>query len=231
MRLERTVSVDGVEYPIVISDEPRALLAAQAAGRVFAGLWNEEVYLPAEYVIGAEAASDRSCLERIVRRFLNLPWIIGEGDRVLLREFTVQDAAYVSQESSGAERPSDEVFYTEKLLRAYLEKQYRFYEYGLWAIVRKQDGKIVGKAGIVDTMILADGREALEIGYHIFEPWRRNGYAKEACELILPYIENEYGCPVCARTKRENIASRKLLEYLGFVLKDEAPVCIYGWKM
>lgn len=57
MKTERKVLVDGVLYPVILSDEQETLLAAKAAGRVFVGvtekggaarLWG------AEYVAEAE---------------------------------------------------------------------------------------------------------------------------------------------------------------------------------
>ena len=38
MKTERKVLVDGVLYPVILSDEQETLLAAKAAGRVFVGL-------------------------------------------------------------------------------------------------------------------------------------------------------------------------------------------------
>lgn len=38
MKTERKVLIDGVLYPVILSDEQETLLAAKAAGRVFVGL-------------------------------------------------------------------------------------------------------------------------------------------------------------------------------------------------
>ena len=86
-------------------------------------------------------------LERIVRRSLGLPWRICETERLLIREFTKEDGTRVLKEPE-EETESDRVFYTPELLDAYIRHQYRFCEYGIWAVVRKSDGALVGTAGV-----------------------------------------------------------------------------------
>ena len=225
MTQEYTVLVGQTAYPVVVSDERKALLAAKAAGRVFVGLMHredsstidtgreEETLWEAEYL----ATSDAICpeyLERIVRRHLGLPWMIAETDRLILREFMLEDIAQMPQEPevwfTPEEREADRIFYDAEKLEAYIKNQYRFYEYGIWAVVRKEDGIIVGKAGVTN----AEMEDALELGYHIFEPYRRQGYAKEACRAILHYAKQELDCPVSARVAKENGASIHLLEQL-----------------
>lgn len=241
-----TIWVENKAYPVVVSDEREALLAAKAAGRVFVGLIymenemrqqevNEEgdragklsdaahgteTLWDAEYL----AAPDAICpeyLERIVRRHIGLPWIIAETDRLLIREFTLDDISKMPEEPDAwyteKERTADKVFYDQEKLEAYIKSQYRFYEYGIWAVVRKADNMIVGKAGVTNSEEQEHGEsvEYLELGYHIFHPYRRQGYAEEACRAILNYAEEELSCPVYARVAKENTASICLLEKLG----------------
>ena len=239
-----TVWVEKKAYPVVVSDEREALLAAKAAGRVFVGL----IYMDGENeaqavnrqtcesektvdITGSEgtsaelwdaeylAAPDAICpeyLERIVRRHIGLPWIIAETDRLLIREFTSDDIAQMPEEPDAwyteEECAADPVFYDKDKLEAYLKSQYRFYEYGIWAVVGKADGVIAGKAGVTN---LEESAEYLELGYHIFKPHRRQGYAEEACHAVLNYAKEELACPVCARVAKENTASIQLLKKLG----------------
>lgn len=257
MKTERRVLVDGVLYPVILSDEQETLLAAKAAGRVFvglaekgraAGLWGAEYVAEAEPErrnaskqdgdegrevrpeIGEEeeaeslirrAGIDDTYLERVVRRSLGLPWIICETERLLIREFTREDGARVPAEPA-EETESDRVFYTPELLDAYIRHQYRFCEYGIWAVVRKSDGALVGTAGVsagenVEKLKYSEetGEECLELGYHIFRPYRRRGYAREACEAIMTYAERELCCRLNAAVKPDNTASVRLLKKLG----------------
>lgn len=234
MTQEYTIWVENKAYPVVVSDEREALLAAKAAGRVFVALYTEnpeqETLWDAEYIAAPEAIS-LEYLERIMRRYIGLPWIIAETDRLLIREFTSDDIPRMPEEPDAwyteKERTADKAFYDKDKLEAYIKSQYRFYEYGIWAVVRKEDGVIVGKAGVTNleeaehgesenkTILTDESAEYLEFGYHIFRPYRRHGYAEEACRAILNYAKEELSCPVCARVAKENTASIQLLEKLG----------------
>lgn len=59
----------------------------------------------------------------------------------------------------------------------------------------------------------------LELGYRTFAPYRRKGYAEEACKLILSYVEEWYGddYELFAVTKASNLASESLLKKLNFI--------------
>lgn len=224
MIFEREISVEGERYCVVLSDEKEALLAAKAAGRVIVGILGDggQDLSPAHYLAETPEAADERFLERVVRREKGLPWTIGESDRLILREFTLEDMIWISEENEGED---DRVFCNRELLQAYIREQYGFYEYGIWAVVRREDGKIIGKAGVSDCNIRRETEEAsdmqLELGYHIFAPYRRQGYAEEACRIILDYVDEEYGCPVYAVVKRTNLPSVRLLEKLGFTAAEQ----------
>lgn len=224
MTEERTVIVESKPYCVVISDEAETLLAARAAGRVPVGLWrNTEDFSMVKYLVETLDDVDDRFLERVVRRELRLPWNIAESDRLILREFVVEDWQKIPMEPQ--DEDADRVFYDKEKLEAYIRNQYGFYEYGVWAVVRKEDGVIVGKAGVVGTGEVsaaegtgtADTLFMMELGYHMFLPYRRQGYAVEACRLILNYIHEEFEAQVFAVTKKSNAASRGVLENLGFV--------------
>lgn len=228
MTEERTVIVNGTQYGIVLSDEREALLAARAAGRVPVGLWNDQADLSmVRYLVESLECADERFLERVVRREMGLPWTIAESSRLLLREFAAEDWKRVLPEAQDTDQ--DRIFCGKDTLEAYIQNQYGFYEYGVWAVVRRSDGVILGTAGIVSAEEREDTGLWLELGYHIFEPYRRCGYAMEVCRLILDYVQDEYDAQVYARTKRSNLASRSLLEKLGFVKEreDEAEVVRY----
>lgn len=218
MVLEQKIIVEGILYSVVISDEAQTLLAAKAAGRVIVGVTGtdrDQKLSMARYVVENQEAADPKYLERVVRRQAGLPWLIGEGCRLLVREFTTEDAGQIPKEPE--DREADRVFYDPDRLSAYIQSQYGFFEYGLWAVVTKEDGKLIGKAGIAR----CDGQGRMELAYHIFQSYRRRGYGEEACRIVLDYVKSEYNCPVYGVVEAENTASRKLLEKLGFVLKEQ----------
>lgn len=244
MTEEREVIIEGTVYTVVISDEKEALLAAKAAGRALIGLQSRENMdlWPASYVAESSEVLNAAYLEQVVRRHLGLPWHIGETKRLVIREFQAEDAKEIPAEETDTKE--DSVFYTPEKLSRYIRCQYGFYEYGLWALVEKETGKLAGKAGIVRTsygkepweteertggsLQLAakekqEDRLYVEIGYHIFRPCRRRGYAAEACRKIVELVRERAETPVCIYAKMDasNKASIGVAKSCGFSLTAE----------
>ena len=249
MTEKRTVFISGTPYTVTISSEQEVLSAAYAAGGAIIGLWDKnrsgQSLAPADYVVECAEDADEEFLERVVRRRLHMPWIIAETERLVIREFTAEDAAHMISEDAG---PGDAIFHSREKLTAYIDSQYRFFEYGIWAVVEKESMAVIGKAGLFQpTAEFLNGeiqqtefRQAeiqqtesqqaeasppqkkedtpLELGYHIFTPWRRSGYAKEACREILNYGTGRLTGCICAVIAEGNTASIRLAESLGFRL-------------
>ncbi len=249
MREERVVWLEGTPHVVVLSDDNEALLAAQAAGRAVVGILNcgSAETLSAVYLAEHMSAVTDSYLERIVRRHLGLPWIVMETRRLLIREFQAEDARQIPREECAGE--ADKIFSDERKLADYIRCQYGFYEYGIWAVTEKESGRIIGKAGVSrmeeqkpEEMFSGTGALTImelpmrkrngnifldkpvlwiELGYHIFEPYRRKGYALEACRGIIEYLNGEYreqaeDIRIYAKTDACNQASVKVLRALGF---------------
>ena len=237
MTIIREAIVDGKRYPVTISDENEALLAAEAAGRAIIGIWRPEppelleppeLFGPPE-ILGPSGNSERppasslpapsalsACLylvadpedvteellERTVRRKQDLPWLITETGRLLIREFAPGDPLEPPSLHDG-----DGVFSDWEKREAYRRSQYRLCECGLWAVVEKGSGRIAGKAGLTGG----------ELGYHIYPEFRGRGYAGEACEAILAYGFQKMDLQeICLRIREENGPSAALARKLGF---------------
>lgn len=208
MTIVKEVTVEGTRYPVTVSDDNEALLAAAAAGRAIIGIWDPSVrplgagFDACLYLVCEMEAADDMLLEKAVRRQYGLPWIIAQTKRLLIREFTKDDPLEAESADDG-----DGVFSDRARREDYIDNQYRFHECGLWALVLKKSGLIIGKAGIT----------AGQLGYHIYGPFRGRGYAFEACSAILGYAEEELGLRhVRIKTGEGNEASVRLAEALGF---------------
>ena len=89
MVIEYRIQLDGVSHPVIISDEPEALLAAQAAGRAIIGVQGDgnKWYLKGvSYVIPGFEDASRELAQLVLRRHLGLPWLIAS---IYLRRSTV----------------------------------------------------------------------------------------------------------------------------------------------
>lgn len=224
MREERKVTVNGESHTVVISDEREALLAASAAGRASVAVWDGKngEFLPAAFAVESPEDADEEFLQRVVRRKLGLPWEICRTGRLIIREFAESDADSIPPGETGG--PGDGIFQDREKLQAYIGQQYGFCQYGIWAVTDKESGRLVGMAGFGPP---AGDMDGLEMGYHIFAPWRRRGYGLESCRAVLEWERREIGLPVWARIHRDNTPSLRLAGRLGFQVFREEKEILY----
>ncbi len=232
MTKEHKIRINGTEHRLLISDEPQALLAAKAAGRAVLGVedplqgsW-ELKGIP--YVVPGWEYDTEELEELILRRHLGLPWMIDVTDRLVIREFVKEDVKQIPEEEYAGE---EAVFRSEETMEHYIRSQYAFYEYGTWAIVLRETSELVGMAGVsspcmeifkrYDLRTLPEESQWLELGYHIFLPYRKMGYAKEAASAIAEYAHEVLSAKLLAVIHEENQASRAVAEGLGMKTVEE----------
>ena len=113
-----------------------------------------------------------------------------ETQRLLLRELTPDDfnTLYEILSDSETMRHYPAPFDREKV-RYWIEwnlENYAVFGFGLWAVVLKETGQMIGDCGI--TMQSIHGKIKPEIGYHIHKDHQRRGYASEAATACRDYI-------------------------------------------
>lgn len=85
---------------------------------------------------------------------------------------------------------------------------------GLRLLVRQEDGKPVGHAGLVRQTV--DGVEELEVGYWIAPHYWGMGYAKEAAAALRDYGIKQLGKNrFVSLIQPDNLASRKVAQSIG----------------
>ena len=103
-------------------------------------------------------------------------------------------------------------------IREYIEKVYAYFEFGVWTVILKESGEIIGRAGISTR----EGFDIPELGYVLGLPWQGKGLAKEVCEGIIKYAKDELEITRLQVLIQEgNKASIKLAEKLGFQKEEE----------
>ncbi|MCQ2612058.1 MAG: GNAT family N-acetyltransferase [Treponemataceae bacterium] len=113
-----------------------------------------------------------------------------ETERLILREYSMEDFDSLYEILSDAETmqhypaPFDETR-TKNWILWNLDN-YREYGYGLWAVVLKETGGLIGDCGI--TIQNIDGEFLPEIGYHINKKYWRRGFAKEAARKVRDWF-------------------------------------------
>ena len=103
-------------------------------------------------------------------------------------------------------------------VREYIEKVYSFYEFGIWTILLKETGQIIGRAGLS----MREGYEWPQLGYVIGVPWQGKGLGREVCQGILAYAKEELAMEkIQVLIHAQNKTSLKLAEKLGFQVTEE----------
>lgn len=136
---------------------------------------------------------DAAFLERDACRKAGRPVEIVQTERLLIRETVLSDVPELyriwQEPGMGAYvKPMQPTLEEEmEFMRAYIRHAYSFCDFGLWTVLEKEKGRIVGRAGLFPSEIL---EEAVELGYMIAPEYQGQGYAAECGRAILAYAEN-----------------------------------------
>jgi RimJ/RimL family protein N-acetyltransferase len=155
--------------------------------------------------------------------------------RLLLRELIPEDVDSLALVLSDAETMRH---YPAALDRAGVvawiernQRRYAEYGYGLWAMVLKSSGEVVGDCGLTRQNV--DGTDEIEIGYHVRRDLWCQGYASEAARACQVYGFSRLGAErLISLIRPENKASRRVAEKNGLMLWKEVlwrdlPHCVY----
>lgn len=142
--------------------------------------------------------------------------------RLIIREHTASDTnklhAIQSDAVTMAFWPAP---FTCEQTESWIQRQLASYEangYGRWAVIRIEDGELIGDAGIISSEI--DGKVEYDLGYIIHAGAWRQGYGYEAAEGCLRYGFELLGLGrLVANMPTDHLASRKVAEKLGMKLE------------
>lgn len=98
------------------------------------------------------------------------------------------------------------------------QKRYREYGFGLWAVILKETGELIGDAGI--SIQECEGQQIPEIGYHLKKKFWHRGFAREAALGCRDYAFQVLKVPkVYSIIKEDNLPSKKVARAVG--MKEE----------
>ncbi len=153
-----------------------------------------------------------------------------ESERLIMRYIEVDDAYDMYDYASLDEvceyllwSPHLNVAATEGYIE-FLQKRYRKGLYADWAVVLKENGRMIGTCGYAKI----DGKEkSCEIGYVLSPKYRNRGYMTEAVTSLLELSFNVLELDKAVlRIISENKASVKLAKRLGFKYSGSVNMCI-----
>lgn len=138
-----------------------------------------------------------------------------ETPRLIMRETCADDAEGLLRAYGDDELMrywSRGPMYDVEEVRAYIGR--RMPGWRGWTIIYRENGEAIG------TLAAAAPHRGVEIGYMVARPYWRSGIASEAVTCLIDHLFGQEGATrVFADTDPDNIASRRLLERLGFVLE------------
>ena len=173
----------------------------------------------ARYAMEEPEETEPEYLERVYRRCHNLPWEILVTERCWLRETVEEDvdSFWKMYQNSEITRYTDRLYPTPEAERGYIREYrrlvYSFYEFGVWTVLDRQSGAVVGRAGLS----VREGYDLPELGFVISREWQGRGLAKEVCQGILKYARELLGFErIQTLVHEENAVSLHLCRELGF---------------
>ncbi len=102
---------------------------------------------------------------------------------------------------------------------AFIERnrqRYRIFGYGLWAVVLRESGEVLGDCG--PTWHEIQDELQLEVGYHFRRKFWGHGYASEAARAVVRWcFENVQVEHLISLIRPENLPSRRVAERNGML--------------
>lgn len=141
-----------------------------------------------------------------------------ETERLILRQFTDDDvdAVFAVIGDPLTMKFYPQTFTREDALRWVTKSQerYRTDGFGLFAVVLKSNGEVIGNWGPVRQNV--EGKSLLEVGYHFRREYWGQGYATEAARAAVEYAFRQLGAPkAVSLILPENQPSRRVAERNG----------------
>lgn len=159
--------------------------------------------------------------------------IVLETERLLLRRFTPEDAAdnyriYTDPENMRfMGRQPDSIEFERAHIRKHIANYYDRHEFGLWAVVLKEDGRLIGRCGLLYQQL--EGTQEVEVTYLIDRHYWGRGLATEAARATVKLGFERYRFPrIVALINPENVGSVRAAEKLGMKYERDVSFKEFG---
>ena len=157
-----------------------------------------------------------------------------ETPRLLLREMTTSDLPAICRVLQDEKTMyAYEHAFSDEEAQAWLNNQLRRYRedgFGLWAVVLKESGEIIGQCGI--TLQDVNGEWVPEVGYLFERAYWHRGFATEAAIACKEYAFNVLGLDTVYSIIRDNnIASQNVAKRNGMTVCGRIVKHYYGMDM
>lgn len=151
-----------------------------------------------------------------------------ETDRLYLRPTQVEDAAFVMELLNSpkwikyiGDRNIKTIEAAENYIKKKMLPQLEKLGFTNNTVIRKSDNAKIGSCGLYDR----PGLEGVDLGFAFLPAYEGQGYGYESATIIKNAAFDTFNLKsICAITIEENLASRKLIEKLGFTFIEKIRV-------
>lgn len=161
--------------------------------------------------------------------------IVLQTERLMLRRFTMSDAALLLELNSDPEvvkyvneAPLKNEADAKAIIKDIILPQYAN-NLGRWAVHLKTNAEFIGWCGLK----YVEANDEIDLGYRLMKTYWSKGYATESAAATLKYAHTKLNLPIVfGKAHIENIASHKVLEKIGMQfekedIEDNCPIKIY----
>ncbi|MDR0879694.1 MAG: GNAT family N-acetyltransferase [Clostridioides sp.] len=153
--------------------------------------------------------------------------VVLKTPRLLLRKMTQEDIPSLARILKDEQTMyAYEGAFNDEEVQQWFDKimlSYKTYGFGLWAVVLKDTGNMIGQCGL--TVQHIDGRDVIEVGYLFEREYWHRGYAIEAAKSCKEHAFNELQLDELYTIIRDNnyasmnVAIRNGMLVRGMILK------------
>lgn len=153
--------------------------------------------------------------------FMHTETSLIETDRLLLKPASIDDAAFLlvlSNTPKWIQYIGDRNIKSLEDATRYLKEKvippYEKLGFGTFIVTRKSDNCKIGTCGLYDR----EGLEGIDLGFALLPSFEKKGYAFEASQKVIELGFGQFNLrAINAITRKDNDASQRLLEKLGFL--------------
>lgn len=140
-------------------------------------------------------------------------FMVLQTKRLILRRMTMNDFTDISEILKDQKTMyAYEHSFSDQEVYDWINRQldrYEKYGFGLWAVILKDSGRLIGQCGI--TIQDTGGREVLEVGYLFNRRFWHCGYACEAARACRDYaFQSLEADEVCSIIRTNNLSSQRV---------------------
>ena len=145
-----------------------------------------------------------------------------QSKRLFYRPFQIQDAKdlfLLNADPDVIKYTGDAAFESieaaEEFIKSY--DHYQKHGFGRWAVILIEENRFIGWCGLK-----YNEENEIDIGFRFFKKEWGKGFASEAAEATIKYAKEELKMKsLVGRAAKENIASVRILQKLGFEFKSK----------